>query len=176
MDHSSNIAVSDETLMRQFCETLDENVFKELSLRYYASAIRIAQTYVKNETLAQDIVQETFIRIIRKRKKYKPEKSFRPWFYAILRNTCINMIRKESRYSAMLHKFSESIQGNMSPTIRAKHIVSEIMTILAPDERDLLTLRYIHGYSFAEIAAHFDCSIDAAKKRSQRIMQKLKSR
>ena len=66
--------VSDETLMRRFCESLDDETFHTLASRYYDKALRIAKERLGRDSAAQDAVQEAMIRVVRFRRRYRPAK------------------------------------------------------------------------------------------------------
>ena len=165
--------VSDEILMERFCEKLDEVAFRAVAVRYYDSALNIARSKLGNDALAQDAVQETFIRIVKHRKRYNSSKSFASWFHTILRNICIDFRRKEVRYRETLNDFTNE-QGSKSNDGYFKNIVRDLLGTLSCSDRDMLTLRYIHGLSFAEISERSDCSLDAAKKRVQRALRRVR--
>ena len=165
--------VSDETLMRRFCESLDDETFHTLASRYYDKALRIARERLGNDSAAQDAVQETMIRVVRFRRRYSPAKPFAPWFYAVLRNVCTDMYRKELRHQEALSAFS-----NAAPMLgvdeSALARVHDLTAGLSPGEVEMLRLRYVDGLSLNEIGWRLECSLDAAKKRLQRLLKRLK--
>jgi len=170
-DHLSTL--SDEILMGRFCEKLDEEAFRVVAVRYYDSAFNIARGRLGNEASAQDAVQETFIRIVKHRKRYNPSKSFAPWFHTILRNVCIDFRRKEVRYREILNDFSDT-EERKSHLSSFKNIVQNLLDSLSAKDRSVLMLRYVYGLSFAEISERLECSLDAAKKRVQRALRRVR--
>ena len=161
----------DEALMLAFRDTLDETFFNELTTRYYGRALTIAESRIFNRALAQDAVQETFIRIIRERKKYDGRK-FSPWFYTILRNICTDFIRKEMRHNHKLDELAAAAPEKDSAA--SPEDFNSLIAALPPADRELLVYRFVQGLSFQETADLMGCSEDAAKKRSQRALQKLR--
>ena len=165
---------SDEALMRRFCETLDESVFRKLAERYYDRALRIAEDQLANGTTAYDAVQETFIRVVRHCKRYDPDKPFSPWFFTILRNVCADFRRKEARHLDALHRLAEAGMphpGNDATAARA----GALLECLGGDDVRLLKWRYGQGLSVAESADRLGCTVEAAKKRFQRIIKRLQA-
>ena len=162
---------SDEALMRSFRDTLDEAFFTELMNRHYGSAIHVAETRLFDSENAIDAVQEAFVRIVRKRKKYDGRR-FAPWFYAILRNICTDIIRKEMRRKKK-HDAFQIEEPEDAPTARPEEF-DALIASLPPRDREAITLRYTADLSFAEIAEALDCSEAAAKKRVQRALQRLR--
>jgi len=155
--------MTDEALMISFCDTLDEAIFSELMNRHYGPAMHIAETRLFDSENAVDAVQEAFIRVVRNRKKYDGRR-FAPWFYAILRKE----MRRKKKHDAFQVEIPEA-----APTTRPDEF-DALIASLPPSDREALTLRYAADLSFAEIAAHLDCTEAAAKKRVQRALQRLR--
>jgi len=164
---------SDELLMRRFCESLDEEVFRVLASRYYESALRVAEDRLGDYAWAQDAVQETLLRIVRFRDRYDPAKPFTHWFYAVLRNACTDIYRKESRRQEALKALADSTPDHQ-PDDASKERVLELTAALPGPDTHLLRLRFVEGLSIGEIGGQLGCSLDAAKKRLQRLLRKLK--
>jgi len=164
--------VSDETLMRRFCESLDDEAFHTLASRHYAKALRIAKARLGSDTAAQDAVQETMIRVVRFRKCFRPTKPFAPWFHAVLRNVCTDMYRKELRHQEALIAFSNAAPA-LGVNESAMARVHDLTAGLSPGEVEILRLRFVDGLSLAEIGWQLQCSFDAAKKRLQRLVKRL---
>ncbi len=165
--------LADELLMRRFCETLDEQVFRVLASRYYESALRVAQERLGDYTWAQDAVQETLLRIVRFRSHYDPAKPFAHWFYAVLRNVCTDLYRKEARQQNALKALAEA-GLDYAPDHAPKERVLELTAGLPRPDTELLHLRFVDGLSLGEIGGELGCSLDAAKKRLQRLLKRLK--
>lgn len=163
--------LSDEALMLLFRNTLEEAVFDALMERYYGRALSIAESRIFDRSLAQDAVQETFIRLVRERRKYDGRK-FSPWFYTILRNICTDFIRREMRHRRKVDELSAETPES-APPVRQGNF-EELVAALPPADREIMIYRYVQELSFQEIAELMNCSEDAAKKRSQRALQKLR--
>ncbi len=171
MPHDDLSTCTDEALMLSFCDTLDESFFSELMSRHYGPALHVAETRLFDSENAVDAVQEAFVRIVRKRKHFDGRR-FAPWFYAILRNICTDIIRKEMRRKKKYDAFQAEVPEPASAVRRDEF--DTLVAALPPRDREALTLRYAADLSFAEIATHLDCSEDAAKKRVQRALQRLR--
>jgi len=162
---------TDEALMVSFQDTLDDAFFSELMNRHYGSAMHVAETRLFDSENAVDAVQEAFVRIVRNRKKYDGRR-FAPWFYAILRNICTDIIRKEMRRKKKHDAFQEETPEAAS--IARPDEFDALIASLPPGDREALTLRYAADLSFAEIGTHLYCTEAAAKKRVQRALQRLR--
>jgi len=159
--------------MRRFCRTLDDATFRELTDRHYEHALRFATRQLSDSTAAYDAVQEAFVRVVRYRHRYSPRKPFLPWFFTILRNICIDFRRKETRYLDLLRRAAETLEFSAGDG-SAKGRAAEILSQLTERDAELLELRYAHGMSLAEIADTLGCSAEAAKKRVQRLIKRLR--
>ena len=165
--------ISDEELMKRFVSTLREEPFDELVSRYMGKGIDCASAILNSQADAEDAVQETFLRIVRSRKTYDPEKPFAPWFFTILKHICWDM-------HAATAKESEKEKGKLIETHEdipeASAEKDEILEVLSEPERRILAMRIVHGFSIDEIARLHNCSYEAAKKRCQRALAKLKEK
>jgi RNA polymerase sigma-70 factor (ECF subfamily) len=165
--------LTDEELMARFHETLDDAVFRELVARYCDRGMRFAARRMGNAGNAQDAVQETFIRIVRHSHRFDPGRRFAPWFFTILRNVCTDMSRKEIRMAEALGRYTTETEAT-GPDYGAVERASAIVGALSEGDARLIRLRFVGGLSFKELASTLHCSVEAAKKRCQRIVNRLR--
>ncbi len=160
--------------MVRFQRRLDEEAFRLIFLRFVGPALATARQMVSDAQLAEDAVQETFLRVVRNRRRYRPSAKFAPWFYAILRNVCRDILRRESRRKefAQPAEVLDSLPAQAEPP-RDSYPLGLLAT-LPPGYRAVLTLRMLEGLSFREIGVALGISEEAAKKRAQRGLQKLR--
>jgi len=100
-----------ETLMARFQARLDSDAFEQIVSFYINPALAVARQILLDDTLAEDAVQESFLRVIRKREQYIPGNPFSCWFYAIVRNVCVDMLRKLTREKEALENAATSSLG-----------------------------------------------------------------
>jgi RNA polymerase sigma-70 factor (ECF subfamily) len=165
---------SHETLMSRFQARLDSDAFEQIVYFYISTALAVARQILSDDTLAEDAVQESFLRVIRKRDQYIPGSPFSCWFYAIVRNVCIDMMRKRAREKELLENAATVIEANKPRTDLSE--IPKLLDILANRERDVLELRIIHGLGFRDVAAALGISEEAAKKRAQRALKRLRAK
>ena len=161
-----------QTLMARFQTQLDNGVFEIIIARYSGPALAVARKYLRDASLAEDAVQSTFLKVIRKRHTYNALRPFSSWFYAILRNVCLDMIRRQSRHQQALAKLSE--QSDFGEAKSFPGIDLDILQQLSDTERTVIELRIIHDLGFRDIAAALGISKEAAKKRAQRGLRRLR--
>ena len=160
--------------MVRFQTRLDSHAFDRIVSAYMKPAEGVARQILSDRTLAEDAVQESFLRVIRKRRQYAPPSPFSCWFYAIVRNVCADMLRKRHRETRRIREIAAGREressGDNSPQI------PELLNVLARSDRDVLVLRIVHGLGFRDVAAALGISEEAAKKRAQRALRRLRAR
>ncbi len=174
MLHTEDItALPDEYLFEKFKETSEENYFNELAKRYYASALSMARIRLFNKGNAEDVVQEAFLRIIKKCGTHKSGMLFAPWFYMILKNTCADFARKE-----IVRKNGESgiISEIEIKSPESALSFEETIKCLSAEEQEILICRFIYNLTFPEIAIELDLPLENIKKKAQRALKKLRNK
>jgi RNA polymerase sigma-70 factor (ECF subfamily) len=168
-----DFGISHETLMVRFQTRLDSGAFEQIVSAYMKPSVGVARQILSDRALAEDAVQESFLRVIRKRDQYIPGSPFSCWFYAILRNVCVDILRKHRREREVLGKVAAERKSDWTGTDLPK--TPDFLGVLGRDDRDVLALRVIHGLCFRDVAAALDISEEAAKKRAQRALGRLRA-
>lgn len=132
---------------------------------------------VRDQYLAEDIFQDTFIKIIDKIRSghYTEKGKFRPWAIRIAHNMCVDHFRKKKRMPVIRTNEEEDI-FNILPfsdpgaeeimIARQSHLqVRKMLDMLSPEQREVIILRHFGELSFKEIAAQTDVSINTALGR-----------
>lgn len=169
-----NAVISDEALMVRFQARLDSCAFEQIVSAYMKPAVGVARQILSDRALAEDAVQESFLRVIRKRHQYVPASPFSCWFYAIVRNVCVDILRKRTREKDTIRAVADR-RGSAPPQIDSPGI-PELLSVLNRSDRDVLVLRIVHGLGFRDVAAALGISEEAAKKRAQRALRRLRKK
>lgn len=164
----------DNELMQRFRDSSDRDSFDRIVERYLGPARALAINILRDPNLANDAVQDTFLRIIEKKHLFDVQKRFTPWFYTILKNICRDMIRKNARDTKIQSRLPEP--SPEQPSTEPDTDTLELLKKLPQPEHETLTLRFVHSMSFREIAQAMDCSEEAAKKRAQRGLKHLREK
>jgi RNA polymerase sigma-70 factor (ECF subfamily) len=159
--------------MARFQAQLDSDAFNQIVSFYINPALAVAGQILMDNTLAEDAVQESFLRVIRKRGQYIPGSPFSCWFYAIVRNVCVDMLRKRALEKEALEN-AATIEPSKPRTGLSE--IPKLLDTLASRERDVLVLRIVHGLGFRDVAAALGISEEAAKKRAQRALKRLRAK
>jgi RNA polymerase sigma factor (sigma-70 family) len=171
---SSLNQLSDGALMHRFQCVHDEASFTTLVQRYTSSALVISRNYLKDSNLAEDAVQETFIRVVRNKNTFKVDKAFGPWFYKLLRNVCLDALRKIRTYSESLSRFEYEYNRDTEDG-DGRHI-HKVLGCLNEMDQMAMMLRVQQGMTYREIAAALGSGEDAVKKRCQRAASRLRKK
>jgi len=161
-------------LMARFQEDLDSEAFDSLFSRFSGPALTVARSILPRRGMAEDAVQEAFMRVVRARDQFDTSRKFAPWFYTILRNVCTDYLRSKQR--------SPEINGD-EDTLRscARHggvppdsPMLKLLGKLSDGQQAVLELRVFHDMKFRRIGEALGISEEAAKKRSQRGLRRLR--
>lgn len=134
-----------------------------LVYRYSNMLYKICLVILCNEHDAQDAVQETFYRYLRKRKDFQNNEHEKAWLIRVATNICKDMRRFQLRHPMVaIEQTSEAIT-----TFERSAVLEELMML--PDKLKVVVyLYYIEGYSQREIGEMLHISEAAVKKRMQR--------
>jgi RNA polymerase sigma-70 factor, ECF subfamily len=96
-DAEHPIATPDDLRTVEALRAGDERIFRELVERYHASLIRVALMYVRTRAVAEEVVQETWIGVLRSLPRFEGRSSLRTWIFRILANQARTRARREAR-------------------------------------------------------------------------------
>ncbi len=164
---------SDESLMARYQRRLDEEAFHELVERFLPPAHAVARQLLPSRSLAEDAVQEAFLRLVRRSERYDSSRPFAPWFYTILRNVCTDMLRRRGRRQHAIEQASVA-QEWRQPGPPSSVDAFGLLGRLSADDQAVLKLRVVHDLPFRDVAAALGISEEAAKKRGQRALRRLR--
>lgn len=168
--------ISDQTLVKQYVQG-NEACLEMLVNRHKDRIFTTIYLIVKDTYIAEDLFQETFIKVINnlKRKKYNEEGKFLPWATRIARNLAIDYFRKKQRMPMVTDSSGEDVfrKLKIATENREQHIirseeenkVRRIIDQLPDEQRQVLILRHYGDLSFKEIAELTDVSINTALGR-----------
>jgi RNA polymerase sigma-70 factor (ECF subfamily) len=155
-------AESDDSLMVRL-KGGDSAAFAELLGRHAAAVTGFSYRMVGNAAEADDIAQETFLRLWRGREKWEPRAQVRTWMLRVAHNLCIDRFR---RREVVTNEFPELVDGRPSPAGELQRqqvgrIVNEALAALPERQRAAIGLVYYEDLSNIEAAEVLGVSIDA---------------
>ena len=87
--------------------THEEELFHNLFMEYYPSLLSFARYYVKDETIAEDLVQDVFVKMWELREQWKGVENFSAYIYQMVRFRCFNYLRGEKLREEMMRSYKE---------------------------------------------------------------------
>ena len=152
----------------------DQEILPNLDLLY-----RVALRYTRDSARAEDLVQDTLLKAYRSWDRFQPGTSARAWLLAIMRNTFINLYRREKREPIPLEL--EKLEYHQGPSEAEEsdpegaffdQIVDErilqALDTLPPDFREVMVLSDVEGLPYAEIAQALGIPVGTVKSRLSR--------
>ncbi|MGD9854225.1 MAG: RNA polymerase sigma factor [Planctomycetaceae bacterium] len=161
-DLESSARVSDARLVEE-CRRGDQAAFGELVQRYERRLIRVIQRFIRDPDIAEDLAQETFLRVYERLEQFDASRRFGPWLFRIGVNLTLDHLRRKKR-RGWLGLFSEQRQerwpdpGVEDPrqAIDLHQEVRSVVEELPEKYRTVLVLRDLENFSTSEIAAILD--------------------
>lgn len=159
----------------------NEQAFEVILKRHKNKIFNFILVKIRNKAIAQDIFQETFIKVINTLKKgnYNEEGKFLPWAMRIAHNLTIDYFRKNNKVRLISESSSKSEDFNIfdllevqdnnieDELVRNELILQmeELIDHLPESQRNILNMRIYKGMSFKNIAENEDISINTALGR-----------
>jgi RNA polymerase sigma-70 factor (ECF subfamily) len=140
----------DEGAVIERCLKGDWEAFRFLVERYQRQAVGHALALLGNREDARDAAQEAFIDAFRALGRFDSSRRFYPWFYVLLRNRCYKLIGK--RHEAESIEEAEILAPQTGLAEEERVALESALRALAKDEREIVTLKYLDGFSYDEIA------------------------
>jgi RNA polymerase sigma-70 factor (ECF subfamily) len=166
---------SDEELMARFCRD-EEAAFDELFDRHSGAVYAFIARMVRDDALAEDLMQATFLSLVRSRMRYAQGTPVLPWLFTIAGNAARDALRRnrhaESHASQELQAPAQASEPSSDPVLR-KHLLAALEH-LSPEQREAVVLHKIEGWSFGEIARAAGITETAARIRAHRGYEKLR--
>ena len=166
----------------------EEDLLKILFRLYYTKLCNYAVTFVRLHDIAEEIVQETFIKFWEERASINIDQSFRSYIYRSVHNNCINYLKK----SEVLRRQSQEIADeilyqneislrNFSPEIidglvseELEQLLGSVLDSLPPGARKIFLMSRFEQLSYTEIAEALSISVNTVKTQMKRTLSRLK--
>ena len=178
-------ARTDAELVQAFCNG-QEAAFEVLVDRHGAAVKSYALRLLRSHEEAEEVYEETFIRLVREQGRWEGRAALRTWLFTIAHRQCIDILRKrrvQSRAEPKLVAMAEMRSVTPSPEARAAlgeeaDRLEAALGMLPERHREVLLLRAIHGLTGAETAAvlgleegQVHSQLSYARKRLARLLE-----
>ena len=159
----------------------DAAAFEELVVRYQGRLLTVLEHLVGNREQAEDLAQETFLRVFKARERYQPEAKFCTWLFTIANNVASNSLRSRSRrkevgvpdkantdtssfgLDQMALAASSLMPARLIDKAEAAEVVRQALESLGERQKMALLLSKFEGMSYQDIAEAMDMSVQATK-------------
>jgi RNA polymerase sigma-70 factor (ECF subfamily) len=169
-----------------------ESAFRELVRRYDRPVFSLVFRLVRDKDTAEDLAQETFVKVLNNIERYRPEFKFSSWLFKIANNVAIDHLRKRSVDTVSLDgsRWATSTDEMQATSVRAVDAsqspleelesrelggaIERAIGSLRPEYRACILLRHVEDRSYEEIAATLDLPLGTVKTYIHRARHELR--
>lgn len=173
MQHKTNI-----NFIIDSCKNKNRDGQKRLYHLFYGYALSIALSYSSNREEAEEVVNDSFLKVFKKISTYDPDLSFRQWFRVIIIHTAIDYHRKFKRFKNQdevdLIREDRFNEENLAIRQLEYEDVIKLLQNISPACRVVFNLYVMEGYSHPEIAKLLNVSVGTSKSNLAKARKKLK--
>ena len=180
VEHERN---SEAALVKR-CQAGDQMAFREILERHQSKVFSIIYGIVRHRNDAEDIAQQVFTKVYFSIGGFDLRSSLLTWIYKITINECYNHLRKHRPYrtlcvsemtEAEAHEVENARAVDPAPDRQAEmaQMVSFLLGKVSPEERLLLLMKEVEGYSIQDLSRLFDCNENTIKVKLFRARQRL---
>lgn len=168
----------------------DEEAVNELVNNYWAFGVKTARGALYNagifdQNIAEDMLQNSWIKVLRNIGNYNEKQQFAAWFATIIRNTCIDYARSaavrheqnmpqtqydDEDYTSDVEIIDDTIYHQPEELYdqkARKEIIDDVLGHLKPEYRQIVTLRYVEGYTMREISEQLNLPMSTVEGRAR---------
>ena len=183
--------LSDQEVVRHAVQGR-ETAYRELIRRYQRPVFSLVYRMVRDRELAEDLAQETFIKVLNAIDSYRPEYKFSSWIFKIANNAAIDHLRRRSLNTLSLDgsphaSTPDAIEAttlqigdgaeNQLDAVAARELGEQIESAidqLRPEYRSCIVLRHVEGRPYEEIAEMLDLPLGTVKTYIHRARNELR--
>jgi RNA polymerase sigma-70 factor (ECF subfamily) len=189
---SSRTETTDEALMIRF-QTGERSAFALLVKRYQGPLYNFALRHLRSTSTAEEVVQDAFMRLVQNAADFKHEARFSTWMFTIVRNLCIDQLRKRAlRKHPSLDEAKRADEGD-GPTLgeqtadkkadvergavstQIRERVLAAVDELPDEQREVFLMREVSNLPFKEIAAIVGIPENTVKSRMRYALERLQA-
>ncbi|MGH7614138.1 MAG: RNA polymerase sigma factor [Gemmatimonadales bacterium] len=191
-DRPGNLAGASDQQVVEWAKDGNEPAFRELVRRYERPVFSLLYRMVRDRSLAEDLAQETFIKVLNGIRSYRPEFKFSSWIFKIANNAAIDHLRRRELDTLSLDgsphaQTPEAMQAtalqlgarqeSALDAVVARELGSQIELAIArlrPEYRACILLRHVEGHSYEEIALMLELPLGTVKTYIHRARNELR--
>jgi len=161
----------------QGCSLKNRASQKELYKQFYPYAMSVSMRYLQDQQIAEQAVNDSYMKVFKHIKQFDLEKSFKPWFRQILVNTSIDYLNKNKKLK-MNTSITEANEVPDREDIISRISYKELTTLihsLSDAYRTIFNMYVIDGFKHEEIASKLGISVGTSKSNLSKARTNLKS-
>lgn len=183
------LGLKDEELVFHYTKEESQPAFAELVNRYLKPVYNFSLRLCGNPKDAEEISQESFVKLWKNIGKFRQGEKFKTWFYTIVRNTTIDWMRKKKH--VVFSEFDNAegdnyLEDTLIDTEKTAHelfelsenkdLVEKLLYGLSVQYREVLLLRYHESMDFEEIGKMLSKSVNTIKSQHRRALITLRKK
>ncbi|GIP36943.1 RNA polymerase sigma factor [Paenibacillus sp. J31TS4] len=174
--------MTDEELVRRMADG-DQAAFEAFVHRYHGALHRYVERLLGDGRKAEDIVQETLLRLIRQLRTGQVPAAVRPWLYRVASNLCKDYWRSGGYRNELASELAEADRPAHGPSIveiyerqETRREVLSTLGSLPPAQREIVVLRFYEDKKLQDIAEIVELPLNTVKTNLYSALRKLRGR
>mgnify|MGYP001120133456 CR=1 FL=1 len=175
------MTTNEDQILIESIENGDTKAYAQLVNRYKDLVFTLAIRMLKHREEAEEVAQDTFIKVFKSLHKFKGDSKFSTWIYKVTYNTCLDRIKKNKKYlnDVAIDEFTfnklDTIDDALENMIKEEKntLIKNCINKLPEDSSALLTLFYFEELSLEEIAKIINIEANTVKVKLFRARKKL---
>lgn len=156
----------------------DDRAFEYLFNRYRDAIRNLFVQRLGGSNDADDLLQETFIKVYINLHRYRPDYTFGQWVYTIARNTFIDYVRRRQEDLPIDERFTAPASSAPTPeesyiNLQQRTQIEHYLERLTPRYRQLIVMRFFEEYSYEEIATKLSLPLGTVKTQIHRAREQM---
>ena len=169
-----------------------ESAYRELIRRYQRPVLSLIHRMVRDRELAEDLAQDTFVKVLNALDRYRPEFKFSSWIFKIAHNTALDSLRKREVSTLSLDGAPDAVSAEAQEATRPMiasdeeapddftagrelgGYIEQAIALLRPEYRTAVTLYHMEGFAYEEIAETMDLPLGTVKTFIHRARKELR--
>lgn len=156
--------------IKQRDETAFEYIYNETKQGTFALILSI----VRDRSLAEDVMQDTYMKMIASIHQYQYGKSFRNWLLSIAKNQAIDYYRRRKHEKLTNGDDLDALEGNQSSGNEFQLEFNELLNLLSQEEREVVVLRIVENMKHQDIAEVLNKKVGTVMWLYHNAVQKMK--
>ena len=153
----------------------------KLATLFESNKVQLFNYFIRkgnNRALSEDLVQETFMRVLAYRTSFSGSSTFKSWMYGIARNTVAEHYRKNKNQALNCDMDDEELTNEQTldeefETEQQNAIFNKSLASISPEDREIILLSRFQQLNYQEISTLLDCNLNTLKSRMRNAVSRL---